>query len=210
MTRFQNVLENARLAIQVLILALGLLFISNILLIIGWYNAQEKIEVHLPPQIPADGLTLQAGQYPPASVYSFAYYIWQSINNWPKNGTDDYKQAIQQFSPFLTPTFKAFLIRDYNNRYNQGEIQDRLRTLQGVSGSAFTPADVEAIGHDTWLVHLHLRLTESMNINGNQVKDTAIDYVLRVVHYPIDAKSNPWGLALDGFAVNPQRSQTYT
>lgn len=208
--RFQNALENARLAIQVLMLALGLLFISNVFLIIGWHSAQQKIEVHLPPQIPIDGLTLQANSYPPASIYSFAFYIWQSVNNWPNDGAKDYKQTIQQFAPFLTPNFKAFLIRDYNNRFNEGELQDRQRTLQGVDGSAFSISDVENIGHDTWLVHLHLRLTEHMNINGNQVKDTAIDYILRVVRYQIDAKSNPWGLALDGFAQDPQRTQTYT
>lgn len=208
--RFQNVLENARLAIQILILIVGLLFISNIFLITGWFHAQEKIEVHLPPQIPVDGLTLQAGQYPPANVYSFAYYIWQSINHWPNNGEQDYKQAIQTYSPFLTPNFKAYLIRDYNNRFNQGEIQDRLRSLQGMNGTAFNVTDVENIGHDTWLVHLHMRLTENMNINGNQVKDTAIDYVIRVVKYSIDAKSNPWGLALDGFAADPERVGTYT
>ena len=208
--RFQNALENARLAIQLLLLALGLLFISNVFLIMGWHSAQEKIEVHLPPQIPIDGLTLQANSYPSASIYSFAFYIWQSINNWPTDGAKDYKQTIQQFSPFLTPSFKSFLIRDYNNRFNEGEIQDRQRTLQGIDGSAFSISDVENIGHDTWLVHLHLRLTEHMNINGNQVKDTAIDYVLRVVRYQTDAKSNPWGLALDGFAQDPQRLQTYT
>lgn len=207
--KFQNVLENARLSIQILMLSLVLSFILNLLLIFGWHSAQTKIEVHLPPQIPADGLTLTANQYPPATIYSFAYYIWQSINNWPINGAQDYKQTIQQFSPYITPSFKSFLIHDYNDRFNQGEIQDRIRTLQGIDGSAFTVADVESMGHDTWLVHLHLRLSEHMNINGNQVKDTAIDYVIRVVRYQIDAKANPWGLALDGFAADPQRVQTY-
>jgi integrating conjugative element protein (TIGR03746 family) len=186
--RFQNALENARLAIQLLILALGLLFISNVFLIIGWHGAQQKIEVHLPPQIPTDGLTLAANEYPSATIYSFAFYIWQSVNDWPDNGAEDYKKTIQQFSAFITPSFKSFLIRDYNERFNQGEIQDRVRTLQGVNGSAFSVSDVQAIGHDTWLVHLHLRLAEHMRSNGDQVKDTVIDYTLRVVRYQIDAK----------------------
>jgi integrating conjugative element protein (TIGR03746 family) len=207
--RFQNVLENARLTIQLLVLSLGLSFALNLLLIFGWHSAQEEIQVHIPPQIPTDGLTLQAGQYPPASIYSFAYYVWQGVNYWPKNGADDYKQTIEQFSPFLTPSFKAVLVRDYNNRYNQGEIQDRIRTLQGMNGTAFTVSDVKAVGHDTWLVHLHMRLTEYMNMNGNQVKDVGIDYVVRVVRYSTNAKSNAWGLAIDGFAETPQRSQTY-
>lgn len=205
MTRFQNVLENARLTIQVLAVSLTLSFIINLLLIGGWHSAQQKIEVHLPPQIPTDGLTLKANVYPPATIYSFAYYIWQGINYWPNNGTQDYKQNIQQFSPFLTPKFKSFLIHDYNERFNQGELQARLRTLQGMNGSAFSLQDVESRGHDTWLVHLHLRLTEHMNMNGNQVKDTAIDYLLRVVRYSTNANANPWGLALDGFEESPKR-----
>lgn len=208
--RFQNVLENARLTILLLTLCLCLLFIVNVFLIIGWHGAQEKIEVHLPPQIPTDGLTLAANEYPPATIYSFAFYIWQSLNNWPNNGAEDYKKSIQQFNAFITPAFKSFLVRDYNERFNQGEIQERVRTLQGVNGSAFSINDVQALGHDTWLVHLHLRLAEHMNSNGDQVKDTVIDYTLRVVRYQIDAKSNPWGLALDGFAQDPQRAQTYS
>lgn len=209
MMRFQNVLENARLTIQVLILGLVFSFILNLILVFGWHSAQEKIEVHLPPQIPLDGLTIKQGDYPAASIYSFAYYIWQGINYWPNNGTQDYKQTIEQFAPYLTAGFKNFLTRDYNERFNQGEIQERLRTLQGLNGSAFNTSDVETIGHDTWLVHLHLRLTEHMNINGSQVKDTVIDYILRVVRYPVNAKANPWGLALDGFEETPVRIQTH-
>lgn len=208
--RFQNALENARLTMQALVFSLLLSFLLNIFLIIGWDSTQKKIEVHLPPEIPVSGLTLQANSYPPSSVYSFAYYIWQSINNWPRDGKVDYQKSINAFSPFLTPRFEQFLIRDYNQRLNEGEIQDRTRTLQGLNGSAFSVSDVKAIGHHTWLVHLHFRLTEQMNINANKVKDAAIDYVIRVVRYEIDAKSNPWGLALDGFEEDPKRITTYT
>jgi len=207
--RFQNALENARLAIQILLLALGLFFVSNLFLIASWHSAQSKMQVYIPPQIPVDGMTLRSGEYPSTTVFSFAYYIWQSINNWSANGTQDYKQAIQQFSPFLTPRFKAFLIRDYNQRFNQGEIQERLRMLQGLNGTAFESKEVEYLGHDTWVVHLHMRLSEHMSINGNQVKDVAIDYSIRVVKYNVNAKTNPWGLALDGFVENPERQQTY-
>jgi len=208
--RFQNVLENARLTIQLLIVGLFFSFIINLSLIVVLHTEQNEIEVHMPPQIPVDGLTIKAGDYPLVTIYSFAYYIWQGINYWPNNGSLDYKQTIEQFSPFLTPRFKSFLSRDYIERNGQGEIQDRLRSLQGINGSSFDIHDVEAIGHDTWIVHLHLRLAEHMNTNGDQVKDTAIDYVLRVVRYPVNAKENPWGLALDGFDEDPRRVKTYT
>src|SRR4051794_40944280 len=92
--RFQNALENARLALQILTVALGLFFISNLFLIISLHNAQTKMEIHLPPQIPVDGMTLRVGEIPASTVFSFAYYIWQSLNSWPTNGMQDYKANI--------------------------------------------------------------------------------------------------------------------
>lgn len=84
-----------------------------------------------------------------------------------------------------------------------------MRTLQGLNGSSFSPNDVDYIGHSTWIVHLHMRLIEHMNMNGNQVKDVAIDYAIRVVKYNVDANKNQWGLAVDGFTEDPQRVRTY-
>src|SRR5262249_3215171 len=156
-------------------------FIINVLLILGWHRAAERIEVHIPPSIPSTGLNMKANEIPGASVYSFAYYVWQAINYWPNNGLDDYKKAIEAFSPSLTPRFKAFLLRDYQDRSHQGEVQERQRSLQGLNGTAFSVHDVKYLGRDTWVVHLHLRLSEHMNLNANLVKDIAIDYTLRVV-----------------------------
>ena len=207
--RFQNALENARVSIKILLIALCFSFIINLCLMLGWHRSQQKIEVYIPPQIPTTGLVQKANEVLPTTVYSFAYYIWQSINYWPQNGAEDYKKSIEQFSAFLTPRFKNFLIKDYNERFNQGELQERLRNLQGLNGTAFEAKDVEYIGHDTWLVHLHLRLNEHMNMNANQVKDVAIDYTLRIVRYEVNSKINPWGLAIDGFVTNPQRIQTF-
>lgn len=189
--------------------ALCFSFVVNLCLILSWHSSQQKIEVYIPSQIPTTGLIQKANKVLPTTVYSFAYYIWQSINYWPQNGAEDYKKAIEQFSPFLTPRFKNFLIKDYNERFNQGELQERLRNLQGLNGTAFETKDVEYIGHDTWLVHLRLRLNEHMSMNANQVKDVALNYTLRIVCYEINSKINPWGLAVDGFVANPERIQTY-
>jgi len=208
--KFQNALENARLALKILILALISSFILNILLILGWCHSVSEINVHFPPQIPEAGITLKAGVYPNAIVYSFSYYIWQSINHWPSNGTEDYKQAIQKFTPFLTPRFKSFLLRDYQQRLDQGELQERIRTLAGLNGTVFDINDVKQVSPEVWTVHLKMRLSEHMNINSDSVKDVDIEYVLRIVRYDIDAKANPWGLAIDGFEENPTRLQTYT
>ena len=50
---------------------------------------------------------------------------------------------------------------------------------------------------------LDLDLFES--VKGMTVKKTTIRYPLRVVRFVVDPESNPWGLALDGFAAEGPR-----
>lgn len=207
--RFQHALANAWLSLKILWIALGCLMVINLAVIIGWYNAQKSIRIYIPPQIPSSGMTQNANVIPMSSVYSFAFYIWQGINYWPENGLIDYKKTIEQLTPFLTPKFKQALLQDYRDRQSHGELQDRLRHLQGANGASFDMRDVEALGHETWLVHLQMRLSEHMNMNGNAVKEVVLRYTLRVVRYDTQANANPWGLALDGFVENPERVQTY-
>jgi len=121
----------------------------------------------------------------------------------------DYKQDIDQFSPFLTPSFKLNLIQDYNNLLNEDELQDRIRLMQSMSGSGYDTNDVDYVGHGTWIVHLKMRLTEMINSNAKVVKDVQMNYTLKIVRFDTDAKNNPWGLALDGYAVSPSRIQTF-
>ncbi|HEX4044065.1 MAG TPA: TIGR03746 family integrating conjugative element protein, partial [Gammaproteobacteria bacterium] len=206
--RFQNALENAHLALKVLVIAFITSFLLNVMLVAGWFYAQAKVKVYLPPQVPPTGITLQAGEYPHTTIYSFTYYIWQMINHWPINGTEDYKKNIERFSSYLTPNFKSFLIRDYNERLNQGELQNRLRTVTGVNGVVFDQGDVQQIKNGVWIIRLKMRLNEHMNMNGNEIKNVEIEYMLRIVRYETDIKSNPWGLAIDGFFDNPKRSIT--
>lgn len=206
--KFLNALEQARWHIRTLWIVIVLAFIANGFSIVGWMHSQSKIQVEVPPQIPESGLTITQGEVPKTTVYSFAYYVWQSVNHWSKDGMTDYKQQITQFSPFLTPSFKLKLIQDYNNLLNQGELQDRIRLMQGMSGSDYSPDDVKYVGHGTWIVHLKMRLTEMMNSNAKVVKDVQMYYTLKIVRYNIDATQNPWGLAIAGFAASPARIKT--
>ncbi len=208
--RFQDALESARLILRALVLAIIILFISNLALIITLAHMQSKVKVYIPPQIPANGLTMTTGEIPASTIYSFAFWAWQSINYWPKNGGTDYAAAIKSFTPYLTPNFAVFLAQDANNRYSSDEIQDRIRTMTGIDGASFNADDVKPLGHGTWLVHLDMRLTERMNNDGSVVKDAEISYVLKVVEYNVDQQHNLYGLALAGFAADPKRIKTFT
>lgn len=206
--KFLNALEQARWHIRSLWCVVVLVVLMNVLAVFGWLHTQSKIRIEVPPQIPDSGLTITQGEIPKTTIYSFAYYVWQSINHWPNDGMQDYKQQITQFAPCLTPEFKLKLIENYNNQLNEGELQDRIRIMQGMAGSEYSPDDVDYIGHGTWIVHLKMHLTEMMNSNAKVVKDVQMFYTLKVVRYAVEAKQNPWGLAIAGFAESPARIKT--
>ncbi len=206
--RFLNALEEAHWHIRTVWFVLLLSFVINSLTLFGWMHSQSKIKIEVPPQIPESGLIITQGKIPETTIYSFAFYAWQSINHWDSDGMQDYKKQITKFSSLLTPDFKLKLIQNYNNLLSEGELQDRIRLMQGASGSEYSPLYVKYIGHGTWIVHLKMRLTEMINSNAKVVKDVQMNYSLKIVRYNIDAKQNPWGLAIAGFASSPARIKT--
>ena len=186
-----------------------LLFFVTIFLVIGWHYSQSEIAIHIPPDIPTNGLTIKADSYPKSTIFSFVFYVWQSINDWSEDGETDYSKNIDKYSAYLTPDFKRVLLNDRNERLNNGELQSRIRNMQGLNGELFDPKNVTYLGNGVWLVHLMVRLTERMNDNGKMVKDTGISYTFRVVRSEEDADHNQWGLALDGYAASPDRVKTF-
>ena len=52
---------------------------------IAWDRARQALTLYYPPDL-RSGATLKAGEVPPASVYAFAYYIFQQLNRWPHSG----------------------------------------------------------------------------------------------------------------------------
>jgi len=206
--KFMNAIEQARYHIITLWGALLLSFLLNIFLIFGWYYNQNHIRIDIPPEIPQTGVTLQKGEVPKSTVYSFSIYIWQLLNHWEKDGKIDYRQQIENLSPFLTPKFRFALITHYNDLLAKGELQERIRLMSVVGEKKYSSQEVQNLGHGVWQVTLPMRLTEMMSINANVVKDAELTYIIRVVQWNIDAKSNPWGLALDGLIQSPSRTQT--
>lgn len=182
-----------------------LLFGFCFLCLIGWMTAPSRMTVYIPPDI-SNGATLKAGEIPNALVYSFAYEIWQEINYWPEDGTQDYQQNIHTYWSYLTPNFKADLLQDYSTLKDSGQVQ-RQRYLQGITGAAFNSANIKKLSSDTWEVDLTMRLTEYKN--SQPVKDVEILYPLKVVRMNVSQSNNPYGLALAGFVSPPVRLKTY-
>jgi integrating conjugative element protein (TIGR03746 family) len=171
----------------------------------GWMTAPSRLTVYIPPDI-SNGATLKAGAIPAPLIYSFAYQIWQEINYWPQEGTQDYLHNIHTYDASLTPNFKADLMQDYGTLKDSGQVQ-RQRFLQGITGAAFDSANIKKLSQDTWEVDLTMRLTEYKN--NQPVKDVEILYPLKITRMNASPSNNPYGLALAGFVSPPVRLKTY-
>lgn len=171
----------------------------------GWMRSPSQLTVHIPPDI-QNGATIKAGMIPSPLVYSFTYEVWQQINYWPKDGEEDYKKNIQDYWSYLTPKFKRELLQEYDELKTNGQLQ-RVRYLQGLSGSAYDAVNVKKLDADTWEVDLKMQLTELKN--NQPVKEVEIVYPIRVTRTNISARNNPYGLVIAGFASSPQRTSTH-
>lgn len=182
-----------------------ILLVICLLLLAGWMSAPTRLRIYIPPDI-SNGATLKVGEIPKPLLHSFAYEIWQEINNWPTDGTQDYAKNINTYWPYLTPQFKATLLQDEQDLIDSGQLE-RQRELIGLNGSAYQAGSVKPLSDNSWEVDLTMRLTETKN--SQIVKDVEILYPLRVVRRDISEKDNPYGLALAGFVSQPRRIKTF-
>jgi integrating conjugative element protein (TIGR03746 family) len=182
-----------------------ILFGFCFLCLMGWMTSPSRMTVYIPPDI-SNGATLKANSIPNPLVYSFAYEVWQEINYWPQEGTEDYQHNVHVYDAYLTPGFKSDLMQDYQILKNTGQVQ-RQRSLQGIAGAAFDSTSIKKLNNDTWEVDLKMRLTEYKN--NQAVKDVEILYPIKVVRMNVSPSHNPYGLALAGFVSSPLRLKTY-
>lgn len=203
MLRYRHEIDNVRAHLRSLWAVIGIQLVVILALWFGWSRAPEHLTVHIPPDL-RSGAVQAAGSVPPANVYAFAFYIFQQLNRWPRDGAEDYGQAIFRVSPYLTPRYRADLVADMELKGKRGELAYRVRGVQEVPGHGFDESRVDILAPGIWVVWLDLDLFES--VKGMTVKKTAIRYPLRIVHHAVDPETNPWGLALDGFAqTGPRR-----
>ncbi len=200
-SRYRHEIDNARAHVASLWAVIALLAALLAWALHGWSKAPERLTLHIPPDL-SRGAVLRAGEVPKPNVYAFAFYMWQQINRWPDDGQRDYPKNLYAFQAYLTPRFRAELLRQMKERGRHGELSGRVRALHALSG-AYEETLVERTGPDTWTVRVDALIEET--VAGLEVKRTPIRYWLRVIRYEVDPEANPWGLALDGFARDPVR-----
>lgn len=202
MQRYRYEIDNVRSHLRSLWIIIGAQIVVILALWFGWSQSPRYLTVHVPPDL-RSGATQSIDEVPPANVYAFAFYIFQQLNHWSEDGAQDYGKAIFRISPYVTPRYRADLIADMELKGKQGELAYRVRGVQEVPGHGYAEQRVDVLAPGVWVVWLDIDLFES--VKGMTVKKTSIRYPLRVVRLSIDPESNPWGLALDGFAASGPR-----
>ncbi|MFD1803629.1 PFL_4703 family integrating conjugative element protein [Mixta tenebrionis] len=200
MSRFRHAVKNRDQHILTLRIACGVLILFILITSAGWMLAPRSLTIHNPPDL-RSGSTRPWWEVPAPSVYSFAFYIFQQLNAWPKNGDVDYPAKINALSPYLTPTCRSFLEADVKKRGS--ELLNRVRVVYEIPGRGYKTKSVSVIDRDHWVVRLDLVADEYFN--AEPVKRALVRYPLKVVRWDGDAERNPFGLALDCYDGIPQR-----
>lgn len=201
---YRSEIANLQRENKILLWVIAGLAIVAVGLYAGWKSAPSDIDLHYPPDL-RNGATQKLGDMPPANVYTFAHYIFQQLNYWPEDGTQDYGKAVFRFAPYLTPQYRQQLLDDLKERGKAGELQ-RTRTVAEIPGQGYEEKRVDILGNGSWVVWLDLQMTET--VNGVPVKQAALRYPIHVVRYDVSRATNPYGLAIDGYAAEGPRRLT--
>ncbi|NUU69145.1 TIGR03746 family integrating conjugative element protein [Enterobacteriaceae bacterium BIT-l23] len=202
MSRFRHAVKNRDQHILTLRIACGVLVVFLLIACAGWMLAPSKLTIHNPPDL-RTGSTRPWWEVPTPSVYSFAFYIFQQLNAWPKNGDVDYPAKINALSAYLTPSCQNFLNSDARRRGDSGELLDRVRVVYEIPGRGYQSKSVRVVDQDHWVVRLDLVADEYFH--AEPVKRALVRYPVKVVRWEGDAERNPFGLALDCYDGVPQR-----
>lgn len=204
MGRFDNLVDSKNYTIRLQQIGLILLSVLLILALLGWSQAPKQITLHYPPDL-TGGVVQTLATVPKANVYSFTFYVFQQLNRWPDNGTDDYFDRIHALRNYTTPACFEERLADYEARERNNELTGRSRAVWEIPGRGFSLDRVKTTSSSSWMVGLDLHVQETFR--GERIKDRLIHFPISVVRYDVDKELNPWGLAIDCYAGAPRHIQ---
>ena len=158
--RYRHEIDNVRHHVRSLWWVIGLQTLIMAGLWWGWHQAPKRLTVHVPPDLSA-GATLSVHEVGKASVFAFAFYVFQQLNRWPEDGADDYPEAIFKLSPYLTESYRTELLESLELKGQRGELAHRTRSVQSLTRGDEEQA-VNVLDRRTWQVTLNLQLTETV------------------------------------------------
>lgn len=217
MSIFKQALANAKLTIVLLMGVNFILAIITFCAIYGLSAAPSSMTFYVPPSVPNSGIVLKAQEVPKSTVYSFTYYVWQSLQTWLTNGEQNYQKNLVTFSPYLSDTFRNELSKEAHTLDAQGMLLNHEQTTFDANDNGYDQSNVKYLGHNTWLVHLVMRTINRIAIQQDNnsfsqshiVSDATTSYVFKVIKTEQNSVNNRWSLKIAGFAVPPKKMMIY-
>jgi hypothetical protein len=166
-------------------------------LIITLSTMPKRYEFWLTPSMAANGGLLKEGDVPSEYIQGFVATLLPSLNTWSKSGSHEFSNNLNAYRYYFTPRHQQLMEKTLL-AYKDAQLFHR---MQVASVYQFMSAnDVKPIGHNTWDVHMVLRITQRLNDASRMViADKVVDYHLRVVKVTLSRLQNPFQLALDGY-----------
>jgi hypothetical protein len=171
-------------------------------LIIALATSPKRYEFWLTTNMAANGGLIKAGEIPNQYIQGFVANLLPTINTWSKSGKKEFENNLAGFHYYFTPRHRALMEKTLT-AYQEAQLFNR---TQVASLYRFMePNDVQAIGTNTWEVHVVLRITQRLSDDSPMViADKVVDYHLRVVKINLSRLQNPFQLALDGYTQPEQ------
>lgn len=182
---------------RLLLAGCGVLLLIVIFLCLTIMQMPKRFEFWLSPQIRSDGGLIKPDAISQEYVQGFVATLIPTLHTWSKGGKKEFAENMSAFSYYFTPRFQTLLKKIYQS-HDQTQFFNRIQTA---SLYRFMQAeDVKQLSHNSWEVHLLLRLTQRLSDKSPMViSDKVIDYHFRVVKVNISPLANPFQLALDGY-----------
>ena len=202
MSQYKREVDRQKDHIKTLRIGAGALVIIALFNGWGWTQSPKQLTVHNPPDL-RSGSTRLWWEIEPSTVYAFGFYIFQQLNRWPTNGEADYVRNINALDPYLTPSCKNYLNRDFNDRKMANELKDRERAVYEIPGRGLDARRIHVNSRDDWTVDLDL-VTDEFYL-GEKVKTSMVRYPVHIIRYDADPERNAFGLQVNCYAQTPQR-----
>lgn len=201
MFNYWKKIDNLNHINRLLLAFIALLFCIVTGLIITLASLPKRYEFWLTPAMAINGGIMKTNEIPAEYVQGFVATLVPTLNTWSK-GALEFAHNQKSFHDYFTPRHRELMQQTFD-AYKEAQLFTR---TQVASLYRFMEeSDVKTIGHNSWEVHLVLRITQRLNDDNPMViADKVVDYHVRVVKVNLSRLQNPFQLALDGYSQPEQ------
>lgn len=171
---------------------IALLFAVVAGLVVAYWRLPKNLWVYQPPDV-SKAFVQKVGDIPLASIYGFSRTLWEALNYCESDCHKEYPERIARYRTYLTDS--CYLELENHYQKNQSLYGYRSRTLLPTENAIFASSRIRQMSADSWFVRQEYLLRD--HVNGVTVRESLMEYPLKIVRSsrPIDV--NPLGLEVD-------------